>query len=228
MRPDQSPLALEGIHLWVLDLSQKTRDLGVLSQEEEARASRFVNALDRKRFRAAHQLLRQILARYLGEPPQALVFGATAAGKPYLQAPGRLPPLAFNLAHSAGLGLLALCLEREVGADIEALTRLEDLPGVAREIMSPAEWQSFQAVPRELAHDVFFGLWTRKEALLKAAGTGLSFDPREIHLGLAPGRAAKVAFQGKIWSVAPVEAAPGAKAAAAIEGPLPEIRIFRA
>ncbi|HET6378391.1 MAG TPA: 4'-phosphopantetheinyl transferase superfamily protein [Methylocella sp.] len=228
MRPVEGLPALEGIHLWVLDLGQKTLGPGVLSQEEEARAARFVKALDRERFRAAHQLLRQVLARYLGEPPQALIFGATASGKPFLHAPGRLSPLSFNLAHSAGLGLLALCWEREVGADIEAVTHLEDLPGVAREIMSPAEWQSFQRVPRELAHDVFFGLWTRKEALLKAAGTGLSFNPREIHLGLAPSGAAKVAFQGKIWSVAPVDAAPGAKAAAAIEGPLPEIRILSA
>lgn len=228
MRPDQDPPALEGIHLWVLDLGREPPDSGVLSQEEEARASRLVNALDRERFRAAHLHMRQILARYLGEPPQALAFGATAAGKPFLQALARPRRLSFNLAHSAGLGLLALCRDREVGADIEAVTHLEDLPGVAREIMSPAEWQSFQAVPRELAHDVFFGLWTRKEALLKAAGTGLSFNPREIHLGLAPGGAAKVAFQGKSWSVTPVEAAPGTKAAAAIEGPLPEIRIFRA
>lgn len=228
MRPDQSPPALQGIHLWVLDLDRKNGDFSVLSQDEEARSSRLVNALDRERFRAAHLLLRQILARYLGEPPQALVFEAAAAGKPFLQAPARARRLSFNLAHSSGLGLLALCWDREAGADIEAVTHLEDLPGVAREFMSPSEWQSFQAVPRELAHDVFFGLWTRKEALLKAAGTGLSSDPREIHLGLSPGGAAKVAFQGKSWSVAPVGAAPGAKAAAAIEGPLPEIRIFRA
>ncbi|MFX8762603.1 4'-phosphopantetheinyl transferase superfamily protein, partial [Acinetobacter baumannii] len=39
------------------------------------------------------------------------------------------------------------------------------------------------ATPED-ALDLFYTGWTRKEACLKALGTGLSLDPREVHVGL--------------------------------------------
>ena len=134
--------------------------------------------------------------------------------------------ISFNLAHSGRYGLLAVGSNREVGVDIEIERALDDLVGMARQIMSAVEWQSFQSIPSVLAQGVFFSLWTRKEALLKAIGTGFLTDPRNLDLGLANGATAPIAFQGTVWSVEPLTICAPTKAAIAIEGVSARIRIF--
>ena len=197
-----------------------------MSQDEQKRADRFIRPDDQLRFRAAHASLRQILGRYLSEPPLSLVFGTNTAGKPFLQAPGRPHRIAFNLAHSAQYGLLAVTRDREVGVDIEIERDLDDLVGMARQIMSPSEFQRFQSTEAHRAGEAFFGLWTQKEALLKATGTGFSTDPRDITLGLR-NPSAVITFRGMTWSVASLEALLPLRAAVAVSGELPAVFIFR-
>jgi 4'-phosphopantetheinyl transferase len=42
-------------------------------------------------------------------------------------------------------------------------------------IFSPAETKAFEATPPQDQLSAFFKCWTRKEALIKAVGTGLSY-----------------------------------------------------
>ena len=116
--------------------------------------------------------------------------------------------------------------DREVGVDIEIERNLDDLVEMARQIMSSSEFQSFQSIAVHLAGEAFFGLWTRKEALLKAMGTGFSTDPRDLNLGLE-NREAAVAFRGTTWSVASLGELLPLQAATAVSGELPVVRIFR-
>jgi 4'-phosphopantetheinyl transferase len=213
------------VHVWILDLDESAYDKQLLSEDEQKRAAQFVRLDDQRRFRTAHASVRQILGRYLNEPPLSLVFGASTTGKPFLKAPGRPPCIAFNLAHSAQYGLLALTRDREVGVDIEIERNLADLAGMAQQIMSPTELQCFESTAAHLAGEVFFGLWTRKEALLKASGTGFSTDPRDLDLGLE-NRETTLAFRGTIWSVAPLGGLLPLQAAIAVSGQLPAVRIF--
>jgi phosphopantetheinyl transferase len=106
---------------------------------------------------------------------------------------------------------------------IEIERNLGDLAGMARQIMSPTEFQCFQSKAAHLAAEAFFGLWTRKEALLKANGMGFSTDPRELNLGLK-NREAAVSFSGAIWSVASLGALLPLQAAIAVSGELPAIQ----
>jgi 4'-phosphopantetheinyl transferase len=214
------------VDVWILDLDRPDENSATLSHEEQKRAQRLVKPRDQYRFRAAHRSVRRILGRYLDQAPASLVFEANQAGKPLLKATDRSHRISFNLAHSGRYGLLAVGGNREVGVDIEIERTLDDLVGVARQIMSPAEWQSFQSIQSDSAQAVFFGLWTRKEALLKAIGTGLLTDPRDLDLGLENGTTALLAFQGTVWSVTPLAICAPAKAAIAIEGAPARIRIF--
>jgi 4'-phosphopantetheinyl transferase len=214
------------IHLWVLDLERSLFDLEILSRDEEERAGRLVRPSDQRQFRAARASVRQILGRYLKQGAGSLVFETTEVGKPFLQVLGQPHQISFNLSHGARYGLLAVTHDREVGVDIEVERFLEDLPGMARQIMSPGEWRSFRSISPELAQVAFLGLWTRKEALLKAIGKGFLIDPREIDLGLASAETKVVEFGGGIWSVGPVSVFHRTKAAIAVEGDLPCIRIF--
>ena len=76
----------------------------------------------------------------------------------------------------------------------------------------------------------FLSFWTRKEALLKAAGVGLAVDPREIEMS-APGVPARVLHVpaefglASDWSVSDVEL-PGFAAAVAVKGPPPRLQVI--
>lgn len=218
-------LSADEVHVWIFDLDKPAKDEHLLSQEEQKRADCFIKLDDQRRFRAAHTSVRRILGRYLNEPPLSLVFGASATGKPFLRAPGPPHRVAFNLAHSARYGLLAVSRDREVGVDIEIERNLDDLVGMARQVMSPWEFQDFQSTAVHLASKVFFDLWTRKEAFLKAIGTGLSTDPSDINIGLG-NREAVVKFCGTTWSVASLEVPLPLWAAVAVNGVLPVVRIL--
>jgi phosphopantetheinyl transferase len=69
---------------------------------------------------------------------------------------------------------------------------LPDLRHMAQQIMSNSEWAAFLPLVSDCgqtkqAHEAFFKLWVRKEAVLKCLGTGFLTDPRAADLGLAPG-----------------------------------------
>ena len=218
-------LAADEVHVWIFDLDKSANDRHLLSQNEQERAARFLKPDDQRRFRAAHASVRQILSQYVNEPPLSLVFGATTTGKPFLQALGRPHDVAFNLSHSGHHGLLAVTRNREVGIDIEIERNLDDLVEMARQIMSPSEFRHFQTTDVHFAGEAFLSLWTRKEALLKAMGTGFSTDPRDIDLGLG-NRETVITFRGMTWSVAALEPLLPLRAAAAVSGELPGIRVL--
>jgi 4'-phosphopantetheinyl transferase len=70
---------------------------------------------------------------------------------------------------------------------------------------------------RQEVHSIFFDLWTRKEAVLKAAGSGFSIDPRQVEVGIGPGRKL-LNLNGQTWTVASLAISPIVAAATAIEG----------
>jgi 4'-phosphopantetheinyl transferase len=212
------------LHVWVFDLDRTPCDTQVLSPEEKEKADRFVRSFDQTRFRAAHVSVREILGRYLDVLPAGIAFATNPVGKPYLRGSSG-QQITFNLSHSEHHGLLALAQGREVGVDVEVERQLSDLYDLARQIMSSSEFQKFELLDSDLADATFFGLWTRKEAILKAVGTGLSIDPRRIDLGLE-NRDSSLELRGTTWSVAPLCALLPLKAAVAVEGQLPAIRMF--
>lgn len=176
-----------GVRLWLFGLAVEpsAAQLGWLSASEQTRAARFAFERDRRRFRAAHVQLRGLLAQAIGSMPASLRFSETAHGKPLLEADGAPT---FNLSHSADVGALALAASGEIGVDIEVLHRVDDLESLSARCFTPAEqdelarWGSAPG-PREL---LFLQGWTRKEACLKAVGSGLSLEPASFEAGLAP------------------------------------------
>lgn len=162
--------------LWPLDVDdvQIQAFARHLSADEIWRADAFVFEKDRRRFISGRGRLREILAAETGQAPENLRFDYDAGGKPHL---GTGP--VFNLSHSGGWAALVISPGPKIGLDIEAHRPVEK--AVAEHFFSDSE----QRALRELSEDVwlagFFRCWTRKEAYLKACGTGLwcplnSFD----------------------------------------------------
>lgn len=151
------------------------RSYALLGVAELQRAAKFRFSHDRKRYLARHVALRLILGKYLGCAPQEIVFSEGEFGKPVL-APGMLAPnLQFNLSCSSDLALIALTQSLPVGIDIE---RIEDLQGLLPLVFSqftPAEAEAISALEPGARLAAFFNCWVRKEAVLKAAGQGLTY-----------------------------------------------------
>ena len=146
------------------------------SPDRQRRADRFRFPLDALHCLAGEALLRHALAKRPGWDGAALSFTFGPEGKPSLLGH---PGLHFNLSHSGPWVLCALHHE-PVGIDVEASRVWNPLP--AASAMTPEELQHLATLAPAEASAFFYRIWTLKESLLKAIGTGLSLDPRGIRL----------------------------------------------
>jgi 4'-phosphopantetheinyl transferase len=192
----------------------------VLNPGERARADRFLRAEDRCRFVESHAAMRRILAGLTGRPAADLPLAAAADGKPILAGSA----LRFNLSQSGDHAVLAASFDAEVGVDVET-SATADADGIADLAMSDSEKRAYLALPPERRRDAFLRLWTRKEAVLKAAGCGLLGDLRAVEVGVAAFGAARAAFDGRIWHLRDFVLAPGAPGCVAADKPMAPVRI---
>jgi 4'-phosphopantetheinyl transferase len=180
------PLAAGQIHLWWIDLDARAPEPRELSADERARAGRFVFPQHRDRYLAAHGAMRTILADYLGTDSQCVCFVTSPTGKPAIdiRAHGADAP-AFNLSHSQGHAALAVAREGCLGVDLEV-----PKPNPRRHTMlgllAPRERAAAEGLDDAALSAAFLVAWTRKEACLKALGSGFSVRPQQIEAGLDP------------------------------------------
>lgn len=151
---------------------------GLLDPGERLRAERLQIADARDRFVAAHALTRERLGRATGRPPSSLAFADGARGKPRLVGSTSGAPF-FNIAHSGDTAVVALS-PSEIGVDVEALRPLPNLDRLYRRFCSASEQDWLLARPPEEREAAFLGLWTCKEAYLKAVGSGVAMPLKEV------------------------------------------------
>jgi len=165
------------VHVWRARL-QGRRDRialwGCLDDEERRRAQAFFRPEHGERFASARGLLRRLVAAYTGLLPREVRFTAGTYGKPELLTPP--VPLAFNLSHSKDFALVAFARSGRLGVDVEQVRTLSDALSLAERNFAADEVQWLSSTPPEQQPEVFFRIWTRKEAVLKAVGAGLWID----------------------------------------------------
>lgn len=165
----------------------------LLSDDERARQRSFVSPELRRRFGAAHTGLRTLLGRHLDRDPQGLAFASNEFGKPRLAGDDRVH---FNLSHCDERAVLAIG-NAEVGIDLERERPIEHVD-LAKRYFHPREVAAITASREEAEQRrAFFLVWTLKEAVVKALGTGLStpLDSFEVAIG-APTPQLAVAPEG--------------------------------
>ena len=79
-------------------------------------------------------------------------------------------PLWFNLSHSGDDIALLLSDEGEVGCDIEVIRPRENWQALANAVFSVAEHAELEREDPEAKLSAFWGIWTRKEAIVKQRG----------------------------------------------------------
>ncbi len=211
------------VHVWRLSLDPPSADLAgfepTLNDDELRRANRFRTAALRRRFVAGRGALRAILASYLDCDAGGVVFSYGNHGKPRLaQATG----LEFNLAHTADLALCAVTLGRAVGVDVEEVRRLDNAERIIGRFFSEVERAEFLARPESERLEAFYRGWSRKEAFLKATGTGLATQLDSFDVSLGP-RASLLRVgddpdEPARWSLLDLDAGPAVAAALATRG----------
>ncbi len=178
-------LAPDETHVWQTTLTASSEVVSLLQQtlspDEQARAAGFKFDRDRHRYRVAHGVMRHILANYVNCAPSEFQFETNAYGKPHLAGPSNATHLRFNLSHSHDVAVIAIAHD-EVGIDIEQMRPLDDLLKIARQFFLADEAEALQRLPPEVQLPAFYRVWTRKEAYLKAIGTGLTTRLDGIHV----------------------------------------------
>ncbi len=148
----------------------------LLNVEERARAASFLVHRARQEFIVGRGVLRLLLGKRLGGPPQEIAFSYGSAGKPCLADAGS-SGCWFNLSHSAGVIAISLSDAGEVGVDVERVD-----PGADVIALASTAWGAGAAKDLALVADpaeqrmAFFRRWVRHEAKTKCSGLGWSMD----------------------------------------------------
>jgi 4'-phosphopantetheinyl transferase len=175
------------VHLWRVGLDVSDAALcelrGMLSDEELQRSERYRFPVLHRRFVAGRGALRAILAGYLSMESKRLKFGYTAYGKPFLL---DSPAIQFNLSHSGGLMVAAVCRNWAIGVDIEKEDRRLHPLEIAERYFSDREREEIARADTGARHWLFFQLWTAKEAVLKATSLGLALELSKVEVALTP------------------------------------------
>lgn len=173
------------VRVFAVDGENAASDFAQLSDGERLRAMRFQRSADRASFVAGRAALRRELGGELGISPTAVVIGQTAWGRPRLPA-GLADDLDFNVTHSGGHVAIAVARGRRVGVDIESVTMERDLELLIREVMGSREQARLARLDGLERTHTFYECWTRKEALVKAFGIGISYPLRAIDIPELP------------------------------------------
>jgi 4'-phosphopantetheinyl transferase len=189
----------------------------LLSAEERNRADRIADNEVYREFVVTRSAARLLLASCTGRAPEELPLVTGRYGKLAVDEIGL--GIEFNVSHSHGLALICLSRDRHVGVDLEYIRNMADLDLMGTLTLTAGERAAISADSEPL--EAFFRCWVRKEAVVKAAGLGLSASlcdvevttsdrPVAVRLRNAQDRPAK-------YEVINLEAPRGYKAAIACE-----------
>jgi 4'-phosphopantetheinyl transferase len=211
------------VHVWIVpvdvppDTAARCRD--VLDDSERARAAAFLSPRDQRRFTVAHGALRILVGRELKTRSAALSWIPGRYGKPELAHPWS--GLHTSLSHSGDMIAAAISTGRPVGVDIQHLAPGLDTVGLSARFFPPDE-AGYVAAGRGASAraDRFAHLWSRKEAVVKAAGGRLWPN---LKIAVRSRDVVSCAEPASPHRVADVTAPTGFRAAVALTGAAPFI-----
>ena len=181
-----------------------------LDPGERARLNRLRQPADRARFVTSRALLKALVASLADVPASSVRLGYECArcgadhGKPCVVWPSAATAWQVSLAHAGNRVLVAAARDRPVGVDVEPIEAV-GFDGFAAVALTAAEVRTIEKLPDPERLRARASAWVRKEAALKASGTGLTVDARDIEsaspatgvvvrdLGVGPGYSAAVA-----------------------------------
>lgn len=210
---------------------------GLLDTDDAAYVTGHRQVADRERTTVSRGLVRLLVGHYLAVPPAAVPLrrccstcSSEGHGRPSVPGSG----LSVSVAHSGGRVLAAAMGAGSVGADLETATAGQDPDDLAAVILTPRERVAFRAVPPPARPAWVLRAWVRKEAVVKAVGTGFVMDPAEVDVsdthavflqgGLNTFPCAQVDARQEVVHVRDIGAEPGYLATLASTVPITALR----
>ncbi len=177
------------VNLWHVDVAQLLQQHSssalarILTREEQERAQRFHFTEHADRFIAGRFFLRHVLAFHLQIKPADIKFDIGFNGKPWaIDSQGRKRN--FSFSRSGSQAICAFCNSSLVGIDIELKTGIEDMERVAESIFSSSDFEQWIQLSNPEQLDSFYWSWTRKEAVSKIDGSGISQGVKQFEVPL--------------------------------------------
>ncbi len=166
------------IHVYWTDISASATAPAnldsILSEDELKKASGILSEGAKNRFLQARILRRRVISSYGGGRPSEVVFDYGINGKPKIKTSSSKSDISFNVSHSHNLIVCAVTCKRDLGVDVEHIKPRKNLIQIAERFFSEDEAADLKLIKPDAVTDVFFKIWTRKEAYLKAKGKGLA------------------------------------------------------
>ncbi len=226
--PDVLDLADDEVHVWQVSLTrgpeEEAQFRGLLTADEVERAARFHFEKDRSAFIARRGILRLLVGRYMARQPFRESFELNAYGKPSLPSAANGIDLRFNVSFSHSVALMGVTRGRDVGVDIEWIRPDMDYCSIAESFFSLHERYALRSLSDSDRAAGFFACWARKEAYIKARGTGLSMPLDQFDVTVSPDQPPLLLatrddpLEATRWSLETLYSGPDYAAALAIEG----------
>ncbi len=172
------PYKKNDLVVWVLELNsfsknEQQRLFNFLSREEKNKSNNYHFEIDRKRYIIGRAVLKQLIAKYTKRDVHSINFGYNSSKKPFLVPNNH--NLQFNLSHSGELIAIAFRFDdMKIGVDVEMIDPSYDYDLILRDYFTENEKELIS----QFGYPAFFKIWTRKEALFKAQGIGLTDEMR--------------------------------------------------
>lgn len=168
------PAVAQGeVQVWCarVDDAAVSAAMGLLNEDERARMERMRLGIARHEFVVGRAMLRVLAGAATACGPREVTIGVGEHGKP------RVEGVEFSVAHSYGLVVLAMSREGALGVDVESIEREIEALEIARTTFAQGEVKRIeQAAEGAERVKAFFSVWTRKEAIVKAHGQGLTIS----------------------------------------------------
>lgn len=176
------------IDLWIADFHHAKNSFAdhsrLLSEDELARARQFRFDHLTAFYIFCRGTLRRILSDYLAVPADSIRFQYGDKGKPFV---ATQTGLQFNVSHAGDLFVCAVSSGLAIGVDVEQIRPMEDMPAIAAQFFAPAEQRKLAGIAEEDRTHAFYQCWTRKEAVIKATGEGISRPLDSFEVSFGPG-----------------------------------------
>lgn len=167
-------------HVWWASTDDASDSLvALLDAVERRRLGALARASDRARFMLGCAVLRLTLAGYLGRPAATIAIDRRCGrcGRPHGKT--RLAGcdargIELSVAHSGERVAVAIACGTPVGIDVECVRHDIDVDRLAPAVLSADEAAELDRLDGPRRAERFLALWTQKEAVLKARGTGIA------------------------------------------------------
>lgn len=146
--------------------------LAFLDEEKLSQFNMTTNESRKKSLLISHGFLKETVSEEYDIDKKDLVFSVTESGKPFCKSHGDIH---FSISHSGDYFAVAIS-EKEVGIDIQILKNPDDKL-IGRVC---CENEKLFVNASENKEKAFTEIWTKKEAYLKALGTGIDRELKTV------------------------------------------------